>query len=321
MPALPVRTSDRDAWLAARRNFVGASEVAALLNIHPHISPLELWMRKTGIMPDQPETAPMRRGRLLEPVALALLAEERPDWRVASNALPDTVMFQDQGSRLSCTPDAWVEDPTRGRGIVQIKSVSPRTWRRVWHEDGQVELPVWIGVQASLETYLSGAQWACVAALVVEDGLTLEIIDVPLVPGLLDRLEMAAAEFWRCVETREPPMPDYARDLALIKAMHPSPNPGQILDAEGDNELTSAVEDYLSYSAALGTISTFRERAEAVIRDRLGDAEAARTAGYTITLKSTTRKAYTCAETSFRTLRIAARKDVAAITGETICPA
>jgi predicted phage-related endonuclease len=63
---------DRAAWLERRRQTLGASDAAAALGLSPYCSPLQLYLRKIGSLPEQEETEAMRWGTLLEP----LLARE-----------------------------------------------------------------------------------------------------------------------------------------------------------------------------------------------------------------------------------------------------
>ena len=88
--------TDRAEWLRWREQDVTASVVAALFgpDVHPYMSPFHLFALKAGLIQEDPEETPaMRRGRLLEPVALELLREERPTWdcRHVNRYFRDTV--------------------------------------------------------------------------------------------------------------------------------------------------------------------------------------------------------------------------------------
>jgi len=79
-PALRlVETKDlsRDDWLEVRKNGIGGSDAAAAVGLSPYMSPLELWLIKTGRdanlpRPDpQDTTEPVYWGALLEPIVAA----------------------------------------------------------------------------------------------------------------------------------------------------------------------------------------------------------------------------------------------------------
>jgi predicted phage-related endonuclease len=83
-----VTPKSRADWLDIRKGFVGASEAAALLHCHPYLTLTHLWALKAGKIDPEPENPAMRRGKLLESVALEMLAAERPDWTIKPNTIP-----------------------------------------------------------------------------------------------------------------------------------------------------------------------------------------------------------------------------------------
>jgi putative phage-type endonuclease len=80
---LPADAPEAD-WLAARRQGIGASELAAVLGVSPYQSPFGLWWAKREGW-DLPQTENMHIGKALEPVIADLFAEKvdlhvvRPD--------------------------------------------------------------------------------------------------------------------------------------------------------------------------------------------------------------------------------------------------
>ncbi len=64
-----------DDWLERRREYIGASDSAAMLGYSPWSGPLTLFMNKTEGY-QQATTAAMRIGTALEPVILDMWAEE-----------------------------------------------------------------------------------------------------------------------------------------------------------------------------------------------------------------------------------------------------
>ncbi|MDF3606523.1 hypothetical protein PE067_10465 [Paracoccus sp. DMF-8] len=100
----------------------------------------------------------MKRGRLLEPVAVQLIREQNPAWDVTHNAANE--YWRDPEARIGATPDTIVRCPERGLGTVQIKSVEQSAYRRNWLDaEGNPEPPLWIQHQATLEAHMIGAQW------------------------------------------------------------------------------------------------------------------------------------------------------------------
>jgi putative phage-type endonuclease len=58
-------------WLRWRLGGIGGSAAAAVMGVSPFETTMELWQRLTGRLEPQPDTFPMRRGRMLEPKARA----------------------------------------------------------------------------------------------------------------------------------------------------------------------------------------------------------------------------------------------------------
>lgn len=291
---------DRASWLAMRRHDVTASAAGALFGVHPFISAYGLWALKAGLISeDEEDSRPMRRGRLLEPVAIQMLAEDYPTWAIERGGH----YYREPALRWGATPDAIVHDPERGLGVVQIKSVEPQIFRRKWRIDGVVEPPLWIAVQALLEARLVGAAWAAVAPMVVGHGLDMPLTDIPLTTGVLERLADEVAAFWRMVEEGRAPDPDYARDASLIEDLY-TPT-GEVIDLAADNRLMEIVGEKERLAAEM-TIGGKRLREiKAEMLAKLGTASAAKLAdGRRLAAKIVHRSAYSVKASSYADLRV-----------------
>ena len=222
-----LKPNDRLEWHAARRQFITASVAAAVLvchplgsqwNLHPYTTAYRIWAEKTErIQVDDAENAAMRRGRLLEPAAVQMLREERQGWVI--DYRNDQAFYCDDEIRIGCTPDAFAMRPDiLGDGIIQFKTASEEAFRKSWidPETGDVEIPLWIAVQAIVEAKMTGATWASVAVMVFGRGIHMEVIDIPLHDGVWDRLVTATAEFWRVVDAGEHPPIDWDRDGSVV---------------------------------------------------------------------------------------------------------
>src|SRR4051812_1639091 len=63
------------AWYAARSTGIGASEIAAAAGLSRYATPLEIYARKRGLMPEIEDNDAMRLGRKLEPVVKSEFCE------------------------------------------------------------------------------------------------------------------------------------------------------------------------------------------------------------------------------------------------------
>ena len=300
---------DRAAWLEMRKRDVTASVAAALFggHVHPYSTAFGVWAEKRGIVGAiQGETPAMRRGRLLEPVALEMLREERPEWVIQ----PSRKYYRDPAARIGATPDALATRPDEiGVGNVQIKTIGHFAFKQSWKTpEGDVEVPLWIAVQASVEAALTGARWAVVAALALGDGgLEMHVEEIPLKPKLMVELRRLAADFWRRVDENDPYPIDYDREGDLVRGIYADDN-GSVADLSGNNRICELLADRekLQVRERDGrNAGDERKTIDAEIIHALGNAARGRLAdGRVVEAPTTRRKAFAVAASSFRTVRV-----------------
>lgn len=287
---------NREQWLGLRKQDVTASVAGSLLGVHPYVSAYGLWALKSGILDEDPEeTQPMRRGRLLEPVAVEVLREERPHWRIT---YPVKTYYREPSTRIGATPDVEAIDEEGRFGVVQIKSVEPGVFRRNWHdEEGELAPPLWIVCQAIVEAYLTGARWAAVVALVVGHGIEIAIVMVPIHGGIIARLKDEVASFWYGVENGRAPDPDLHRDAKLIERLFDPVS--ETVDLSRDNELPAIVDKRKRRLAYIRKAEESTKALRTAVIMKLGKFDSARISdGRIVTAKKTdigpgVRKAFT----------------------------
>lgn len=274
-----IRPKDRERWLAVRGQDVTASVIAALFSQHPYVTEYELWALKTGRLRRSNDDSPaMERGRMLEPVAVELLRQRFPKWKMEHNAATN-IYYRDPDARIGATPDVIVTKSPRGRGVIQIKSVEASAYRRGWIVDGEPEPPLWIAMQATLEAYLTGAQWAAVAPLVVSYGLDMPFIEIPLVPGVIDAMKARTREFWRMVAEGREPQIDYARDAATIEKMFAQADDESEVDLTGDERIVDLIRDRKEAADAERAARVQINAIDAEIKHAIGNAAVAHLPG------------------------------------------
>jgi hypothetical protein len=291
-------------WMGLRQKDVTASAAGSLLGVHPYITAYGLYLSKAGLISDDMEETPvLRRGRLLEPVAVQMLREDKPDWTIHNH--PVGYYYRDPDARIGATPDVLATNEHGKLGIVQIKSVEPSIFRRDWkNEDGATEPPLWIVCQAIIEAHLTGAEWAAVAPMVVGFGVELPIIPIPIHAGILERIKSEVAAFWKRIEDDDPFPPDYGRDGALIAKLYPKDN-GTEIDLSSDNELPEIVDKLVAARASKSAAEADEESAKTGIKAKLGEASLAHLAdGRRISFKTQRRTGYVVEDGTTRPIRI-----------------
>jgi hypothetical protein len=335
-----VTPSSRAHWLELRKSTVGASEVAALLGVHPWLTPYKLFMTKTGqyeesrqetkILENSVHLPPLERGNFMEERALELTRMLRPQWHVKANSILDENSGPDAGSMwidrdtgLSSTPDASIDKSDfSGTGALQIKTVAPMEFGKHWkNENGDVQFPLYVAVQAIVDATLSGCEWACAGAMVSDFGVDFYLVDIPLIVGLMDRVHYEVNDFWRRVRENDPYTPDYGRDGDVIRSVYSD-------DDGGTTDLSCSLEvglyervlkllagrEALQRCESAGT-SAAKERREidSELIHLLGNATRGTLAdGRVIEAKTIRRAGYEVEPTTFRTIKIKQQRKSAA---------
>lgn len=304
IPFERLKITTHEAWLEMRRQDVTASVVGCLLGFHEYVTPYGLWARMSGLIEDDKEENDfMRRGRLLEPVAINMLREERQQWIIE---YPLEAYYRDPTARIGATPDAFAKDPSRkGFGVIQVKTVDASVFRKRWlYADNDPSVPDWILYQVMLEAHLTGASWAVIAILV--NGYKLEdlrIVNVTLYPTVITRMRNLVEKFFLQVASGQPPEIDYARDkdpLSLVIG----DDDGSSIDLSGWNEGPAlALEDqFLSIEAI--RIASRRKAIKAEVLHKVGTASSATFNGREfITARTIRRNTYTTKDSSYRDVR------------------
>lgn len=295
----------RDEWLLMRRDSIGASEIPALFG-HGYCTPFELFHRKRGDIPEQETTPAMERGTLLEAFMVdILLPRERPSWTIRGNK--DNTLYRDSEARVHSTPDALADTPA-GRACVQIKSVHPQAFRATWRTDtGEIEPPLHVAIQASLDAFLTYSEKAYVAAIVVDQGVELHICEIPMNHKLLARAKELAGEFWQRIAENDPYPPEYERDGAAIAALFADDDGGEI-DLSGNVRIAEAIDARRRLQALekAGTdAAKARKEIDAELLFALGNAAQGLIGnGEVIKAKTVRRAAYQVKETSYRAIMV-----------------
>jgi len=318
----------REEWLGWRRENVNASEGACLYgeDAHPYLTIYKLWADRSGLIEPDPDSPILRRGRLLEPVAIELLQEERPMWQVWRPHL----YLHDPEFRIGATPDVYAErtEPApagslwktgqqhRSRGNVQIKTAGHFAFRKNWlnPDTRLVEIPLWIAVQSSIEAYLSGADWTAVAVMAVGDGgIEFHVEEFPIKLNLIARYKELVGEFWEAVRIGRPPAINFERDQSTLFDVY-ADDDGSMIDLTRDEEIKRLLRARKVHSAEEKRgreAEAERKKIDAQIIARLGNAASARIGPVLVYAKTVKNKGYTIEPFQYRSVRV--KGDVAVI--------
>ncbi|CAM2148253.1 YqaJ viral recombinase family protein [Pararobbsia alpina] len=262
------RELSRDDWLSVRRNGIGGSDAAAAVGISPYMSPLELWLIKTGRdaklpKPDSEDTTdPVYWGTLLEPIVAAAYTKQtgRRLRRVNAVLQHPTIPFMLANLDREVTGNRDVQ-------ILECKTAG-EFGARAWREG----VPEYVQVQVQHQLAVTGKQAADVAVLIC--GQKLEVHRIERDDDLIARLIPLEAAFWRYVEMDTPPPADGSEssDRAL-RCLYPSGS--GTVDFTGDRALCAAFADLVAVRADIEGREKVESRLKQQIQQAIGTAERA----------------------------------------------
>lgn len=157
-------------WVADRRNYIGASEVAMIVGESPWGSAYDLWCKKRGIVEDTPNKF-KKRGHRFEPVIAEMYAEQF-DGVVLERC--DTTPHAVH-PWLRATPDRLVRTPDGLAYPLEIKTVH-YSKRDEWGTPGTDEVPDEYFIQAQVQCEVFDAPFAHVAPLLSLDELPVFVV-------------------------------------------------------------------------------------------------------------------------------------------------
>lgn len=205
----PPYRPDYDAWQAARREYLGASDTAAALGRSKWKSPYTLWLEKMGHRQPDPTKEVMHWGNLHEPLIIEEVAR-----------LSDTEVLALQVSRthhhspyLRCHLDAYVRD-----GYIEAKQVTA------------YQEPDWDQDDPPLEYHIQIAHtFACCPDLsfcllgALFGGNRLRIWKIDRDDELVRQVERGAEEWWEqyVLTGQEPPVTGHDDCRQALQEQHP----------------------------------------------------------------------------------------------------
>jgi putative phage-type endonuclease len=185
-------------WLQARKLGLGGSEIAAACGVDDYQTPLELYLRKTSLVPDVETSEPMQWGTRLQDVIVGWAAEQL-----------DVVVEASPGM-LQHSEHEWVLANVDGLLPESVLEAKVASRADAW-KDGAI--PVGYEAQARWYMLVTGHERAVIAALL--HGTHGVLREVERDERIEDLLLRRGAEFWERVQERRPPAADHRALRAL----------------------------------------------------------------------------------------------------------
>jgi putative phage-type endonuclease len=195
------------AWVEERRKGIGGSDMPVILGVSPFKTKRELWLEKTGRMPDPEPTPAMERGRHLEDM-IAHIYAQKTGRRVVRRR---KAIVHPHFEFLRANIDRQIQSTNgKGPGVLEIKAPGLHVFSKCKREG----LPAYYFVQLQHYLTVTGRQWGSFMVFSAErwDGIH---FDIDYDPGLSDLMVERADEFWHTVEQGIEPKEDDGPELDL----------------------------------------------------------------------------------------------------------
>jgi len=264
MRGVIVAKTNDPAWNEARSSGIGASEAAAACGLSEYETPLHIYFKKRGELPESEETQSMRLGRRLEPIVVEEFATATG---LAIGKYPVEMLRHEEYSFVLATPDAWLAN----QELLEAKTTSWMMAKKLGEEGSDAIPTEWL-MQVQQQMAVTGAERAHVAVLL--DGRTLKTFVVERHQTLIERIIAVEAELWERIQDGDPPEPtwSHSRTPELIRQLHRGIEPGKIVALTDD--IRSAWERYEALGKSAKEIDEQREAEKARVLAHIGDAEA-----------------------------------------------
>jgi putative phage-type endonuclease len=267
------------AWYAERRRGVTASEIAAVLGLSPWCSPFTLFMRKTGMVEEQPDNEQMELGRELEAVVLRRFARRHPELLVTKGGLyrskprpwqlatPDGLAYDTDSliqGRYDPTLLTAAAHPEHNHPIAVVQA-KYAVRSDGWGEDGSDEIPLYYRCQVMWEMAVMNVGKAYVPRIdgngkYHEHEVLFDVRDA-------DIMDRRAVQFLERLRDGEPPPIDWSPSTTdTLKKIHCDLDD---VDAEVPER---AVNAYHVFQALEKFAEKRKRQAENEIRAALGSA-------------------------------------------------
>jgi len=292
----------REEWLAKRREYIGASDAAAILGADPRRGALAVYESKTtGYSSD--DNAWMKYGRDIEGAIANMYSEETG--RSVLDLGATVISVHPDIPFLGATLDRKTQrDNGFSYAPLELKSIDPYG-AKIRAEEFAEEPPLHMQIQLMIQMACTGASWGSLAGLF--PGYNLAWVDRERDDAFLAAALPKLEEFWDRVQRKDPPPADsLPGTLDVVKRLWSKEDGETIALDAADLELVNTWEKLKERGR---TATKDAKGIEAALRAKLQDATfGVLTDGTLLTLKTTERKGYEVKPTSFRTLRRARPK-------------
>ena len=265
-----------DEWLAIRRTGLGGSDAAAAAGLNPWKSRWELFLEKTGQLPEPEENDRMRWGTLLEP----LVADEFVRQSGLRVRRDNKIRRHSDHPWMLANVGRMIVGASEGLEVKTTSAYKADEW------DGD-DAPIQYVLQCAHYMAVTGASAWWLAVLI--GGNTFRFKRMERDERLIRQLVEVEASFWDRVERRDPPAPDGSEATGdLLKALYPTSVPDTTMELPPDASVW--VDQFTAAQRDEKEAKERKEEAENNIKSLMGETETAWCGAQKISWKSQSRR-------------------------------
>ena len=261
-------------WLNCRKQGIGGSDAAVVCGISRYKSPVELWMEKTGRMPDQEAGEAAYWGTQLEGLVRAEFTK-RTGIEVEHRM---ELLRSDEHPFMQANLDGTCLHPDLGPCIFEAKTAS--AFKVGEWEDG---IPDEYFLQVQHYMAVTGYGGCYIAALI--GGNTFRWKFIPRDEELITMLVQLEADFWQHVQNKTPPPLDGSNASARFLAER-FPNSMSNSRIELPNQVEQLIQQYDEASQQIKALTERKQEAENLLKEMLGSHETGTTRDHLVTWKN-----------------------------------
>lgn len=267
-----LKFESRNEWLEARKEGIGASEVATIVGLNPWETPYQLWRKKLGMDKPEPENDAMKRGHYCEDAVARWWADDTQR-EVIKASVEDFMFIDPKRPYLRVSPDRtfWLPDVARNddnKGILECK-----TTNAVVDKDN---IPKHWFCQVQMNLGVAGYEQGALAWM--QHGFEFGRVDIQFVPDFFQWLADEVSRFWvDHVLGKKEPDATSVKDVLLKYNRHIDGK-----SVEVNSEVLDAYHSLKEVKRELAELDERKAAYEEKIKLAFGDAEAVTYEGETL---------------------------------------
>lgn len=261
-------------WLELRRDDVTSTMSPALFGMSPYLTAYELFHSKTsGVDTQFHENSRIKWGKRLQEVIANGIAEDE-GWKIR----PMNEYVRLTELRMASSFDFEVVCPKRGKGVLEIKNVDYYQFKKGW-VDGEAPPHIEVQAQHQLAVLDDSYTWTCIGAFV--GGNQVEKFERERDIDFGNAIKRSVVKFWRDVEEKKEPRPDFYRDGEVIQKVYGEVS-GEPMDSTKDVKLNALASKYVRLCDECKHLEDEKEATKNEIHHSLQNNIGAFTSGYRV---------------------------------------